>query len=248
MKTALPSFLAVAGFTITANAELSTTTRRLRALQDELEAVDDLEFGVDLSLSLSMGDVNFALIGSGSGGGGKSGKGRRWGSGSGEPVEGSGWMSGTGESGEGSGWTSGRGKSGKGKSGKDSRLDCNRYVEHAWEALDVSVLGIGDASTLKVSIKCDSDCETCTVRYTDDAWTPPTCSVTYPGNFTVSGAGFVVQEYYYDGGTLNADEFGPIVCRAGDGGDAFGEQQFVLQEDGSMEWFEEYYFWKISNN
>mmetsp|Transcript_34567 Transcript_34567/g.60796 ORF Transcript_34567/g.60796 Transcript_34567/m.60796 type:complete len:82 (+) Transcript_34567:72-317(+) len=78
MKTALPSFLAVAGFTITANAELSTTTRRLRALQDELEAVDDLD-GVDLSLSLSMGDANFALIGSGGGGGRKSGKGRRWG-------------------------------------------------------------------------------------------------------------------------------------------------------------------------
>ena len=101
-----------------------------------------------------MGDVNFALIGSGSGGGGKSGKGRHWGSGSGEPVEGSGWMSGTGESGEGSGWTSGRGKSGNGKSGKDSRLDCNRYVG-LWEALDI-IDGTGDASTLKVSIKCDS--------------------------------------------------------------------------------------------
>lgn len=245
MKTALPSFLAVAGFTITANAELSTTTRRLRALQDELEAVDDLEFGVDLSRSLSMGDVNFALIGSGSGGGGKSGKGRHWGSGSGEPVEGSGWMSGTGESGEGSGWTSGRGKSGNGKSGKDSRLDCNRYVG-LWEALDI-IDGTGDASTLKVSIKCDSDCERCTVFYTDDAWNPPKCNVTNAEGEAVPGAGFVVQEYNYDGGTLNADEFGPIVCRAGDGGASFGKQQFVLQEDRSMVWFGGYYFWKISN-
>ena len=49
---------------------------------------------------------------------------------------------------------------------------------------------------------------------------------------------------------MNADEFGPIVCRAddGEGGDSFGGQKFVLLEDGSMEWFEGYYFWKVSNN
>ena len=71
MKTALPGFLAVVGFAIAANAQLSTAPRRLRALQIEPEAVNDLDFGVDLSLSLSMGGANFA----GTGGGGKSGKG-----------------------------------------------------------------------------------------------------------------------------------------------------------------------------
>ena len=71
MKTALPGFLAVVGFAITANGQLSTIPRRIRALQVEPEAVNDLDFGVDLSLSLSMGGANFA----GTGGSGKSGKG-----------------------------------------------------------------------------------------------------------------------------------------------------------------------------
>ena len=92
MKTALPGFLAVVGFAIAANAQLSTAPRRLRALQVEPEAVGDLDSGTALPLLLSMGnDANFVIAGGAmDDGSGKSGKGSgKSGKGSGKSGKGS---------------------------------------------------------------------------------------------------------------------------------------------------------------
>lgn len=61
---------------------MSNAPRRLRALQDDLEAEDISEFGFDLSLSLSTHDAEFAFLGSNKPDKGASGKG-----GSGNSVE-----------------------------------------------------------------------------------------------------------------------------------------------------------------
>ena len=83
------------------------------------------------------------------------------------------------------------------------------------------------------------------MRYSDDKWSPSTC----PGDGS-GGAGGFVAEY-----TLNTDDSSigrdgnfTLTCQGQDPETKdFGDNSFVLKDNGSLQWFEFYNFWKVSN-
>ena len=94
-----------------------------------------------------------------------------------------------------------------------------------------------------VSIVCDGD--TATVRYSDDKWQNPTCGKKRggPGGF-IANYTLSTSSIDYDGSPLFN-----ITCQDGSAPQLdFGDNQFVLQDNGSLKWFDFYNFWRVSDN
>jgi len=95
-----------------------------------------------------------------------------------------------------------------------------------------------------ISIVCDGD--TATIRYSDDKWVAPTC-----GEF--GGPGGFVADYTLntDNSSIDGNEVLTVSCQdSTDETKDFGllpGNKFVLQDNGSLQWFEFYNFWKVSN-
>ena len=92
-----------------------------------------------------------------------------------------------------------------------------------------------------VSIVCDGD--TATVRYSDDKWIAPTCGAT-------GGPGGFKADYTLNADTSSIDGDGNLEVSCQDGTKetkTFGDNSFVLKDNGSLQWFEFYNFWRVSN-
>ena len=118
-------------------------------------------------------------------------------------------------------------------------VSCSDF-EGRWEAIDGD-----DYSNLLISIVCDGD--TATIRYVDDKWAAMTC-----GEF--GGPGGFEADYTLntDNSSIDGNEVLTVSCQDGtEETKDFGLNplnKFVLQDNGSLQWFEFYNFWPTSTN
>ena len=115
-------------------------------------------------------------------------------------------------------------------------ISCSDF-EGRWEAIDGD-----DFSNLLISIVCDGD--TATIRYSDDKWAAGTCGEN-------GGPGGFVAEYTLntDDSSIDGDGNLSVSCQDGSTSEkSFGDNSFVLKDNGSLQWFEFYNFWPTSTN
>ena len=134
-------------------------------------------------------------------------------------------------------WLTSAAKSGKNNSSKlfeDDSKTSHAELEGFWSGIDTS-----DGSSISLSITCNTGDKECEVIYSDNYWSEDLCG----------GMGVVIQTYNIsEGGNLQANKNGPIVCANGKGFDGYPDfNEFVVESNGSLLWsLNQQRFWKTS--